>query len=599
MTDHDTSDPVLDGAFARAWFGEFRATFATHAERLADLDRQAGDGDFGANLTSALARAQGFVDADDPQTYADVLLAVSKGFLATGGTSGPLFGMWFRDLGKAADGPGTVGALAAGVAAGLATIQRLAGAEVGDATMVDAIDPAAQALARAAEAGTGVTDALEAAATAARDGAVSTRDLLAGRGRASYVGEVARGVLDPGAVAVALFFAAGVRTATGADPDAAWLDAAAPPATGSAPDAAPPAVGQAALDDLRERLRRFREVPLPHGHGWDRGVDPAHLRALVQHWAEAYDWRAHEEQVRAWPWVRSSGGAVPLRAVHQRSTRPGSPALLLLHGWPDSVLRFAKVLPLLRDVDVVVPALPGFPFAVQLDEPGVRPREMAAACAALMAELGHERYVVSAGDVGSEVADWVAADDAEHVVALHLTDVSQNRYRVDPPTDLSEEERAYVARGQAWQEAEGGYSHEQATKPHTLAVALGDSPAGTAAWVAEKLRSWTDSHGDVGSVFTRDELLTWVSAYWFSDAIGTSFTAYVDGGPKPDGRLAVPTAFTVFPRDLVNAPRTFAERFYDVRVWREEPSGGHFAAWEQPEAFVRGVRDALELAGDA
>lgn len=219
---------VLDAAFARAWINRFHATFATQAQLLADLDRQAGDGDFGANLTAALGRADGFVDADDPQTYADVFLAVSKGFLNTGGTSGPLFGMWFRDLAKAAkaaDGPGTVPTLAAGVANGLATIQRLAGAQVGDSTMVDAIDPAARALAQAADAGTPVDDALDAAATAATAGAESTRDLLASRGRASYVGEVARGVLDPGAVAVALFFAAGASTARGGEPDTGWLTA--------------------------------------------------------------------------------------------------------------------------------------------------------------------------------------------------------------------------------------------------------------------------------------------------------------------------------------------------------------------------------------
>ena len=134
--------------------------------------------------------------------------------------------MWFRDIAKAAHEPGTVESLAVGVAAGLATIQRLAGAEVGDSTMVDAIGPAAQALARAAETGTSVGPALDAAATAATAGAESTRDLLARRGRASYVGEVARGVLDPGAVAVALFFAAGASTVTGAEPDTGWLTGA-------------------------------------------------------------------------------------------------------------------------------------------------------------------------------------------------------------------------------------------------------------------------------------------------------------------------------------------------------------------------------------
>jgi dihydroxyacetone kinase-like protein len=131
--------------------------------------------------------------------------------------------MWFRDIAKAADGPGTTQTLAAGVAAGLATIQRLAGAQVGDSTMVDAIDPAARALARAAEVGTPVGEALDAAAAAATAGAESTRDLLASRGRASYVGEVARGVLDPGAVAVALFFAVGASTVSGGAPDTAWL----------------------------------------------------------------------------------------------------------------------------------------------------------------------------------------------------------------------------------------------------------------------------------------------------------------------------------------------------------------------------------------
>ena len=143
---------------------------------------------------------------------------------------------------------------------------------------------------------------------------------------------------------MALFFAAGAAAATGSEPGTAWLEAAEhrEPEAGSEPDAAPPAVDQAALDDLGDRLRRYRAVPLPQGHGWDRGVDAAYLADLVRHWADAYDWRTHEEQVRAWPWVRSHGDGLPLRAVHQRSGRPGSPALLLLHGWPDSVLRFSE-----------------------------------------------------------------------------------------------------------------------------------------------------------------------------------------------------------------------------------------------------------------
>ncbi len=207
---NQTTD-TLDEAFARRWLTEFVARFEAQAKVLADLDRQAGDGDFGTNLGSALRRAEGFLDRDNPRTFAEVFFAISKGFLNTGGTSGPLFGMWFREIAKAASGePVTAAVLAAGVATGLATIQRLAGAGVGDSTMVDAIAPAAAALQARSAAGDGAREALAAAAAAAEAGAESTRDLLAGRGRASYVGEVARGVLDPGAVAVALFFAAAV-----------------------------------------------------------------------------------------------------------------------------------------------------------------------------------------------------------------------------------------------------------------------------------------------------------------------------------------------------------------------------------------------------
>jgi pimeloyl-ACP methyl ester carboxylesterase len=250
---------------------------------------------------------------------------------------------------------------------------------------------------------------------------------------------------------------------------------------------------------------------------------------------------------------------------------------------------------MLTDVHVVVPALPGYPFATPAVRRGLSSAAAADAIAAAMAELGYDRYVVSAGDVGCDVAEVLAARYGRHVAALHLTDVSQYRYLVDPPTDVTESERAYMEHGHRWQDAEGGYMHLQRTKPHTVAVALGDSPAGLAAWILEKLRSWTDCHGDVEAVFTRDQLLTWITAYWVSGAIGTSFTPYVESGPKPPSMHGIPAAFTIFPKDLVNAPREFAERVFDVRSWVEHTGGGHFAAWECPAQYVDGVRTAVGL----
>lgn len=359
--------------------------------------------------------------------------------------------------------------------------------------------------------------------------------------------------------------------------------------------AAPPPVDDRAIDDLRSRLRAYRRVPLSPGGGWDRGVDHGFLDELLGYWADGYDWRAHERRILDYPWFVGGVGETPVRGIHLRGAQEnGSVPVLLLHGWPDSVLRFERLLPLLDGMDVVVPALPGFPFAAPVRERGMSSGATAKAIAALMQELGYQRYVISAGDVGCDVAEVLAGTYPERVAALHLTDVSQYRFLVDLPSDLTEAERAYVDHGHRWQAQEGGYMHEQATKPHTLSVGLGDSPAALASWIIEKLRSWTDCGGDLQSVFSRDDILTWVSAYWFSGCIGTSFAPYAEGGAKPT-YVSPPTNFTIFPKDLVNAPREFAERFFNVVDFRELGHGGHFAAWERPADYLAGIQRALQF----
>lgn len=352
------------------------------------------------------------------------------------------------------------------------------------------------------------------------------------------------------------------------------------------------------IADLRERLRRFRGPAVATGLGTDRGVDLDRLASLIEYWADEYDWPSHEERIRSLPW-ELAGRRQPLRVIHQRADSPSAPAVLLLHGWPDSVLRFVRVLPQLRDVNVVVPALPGFPFAAPVPQRGLSAAAMADLVREAMTDLGYERFTISAGDVGCDVAEALAGRHPESVSALHLTDVSQYHFLVDLPEDLSPSEREYVTYGRSWQTREGGYMHEQSTKPQTLAVGLDDSPAGLAAWILEKLTAWTDCEGDVESVFTRDELLTWISAYWFDHCIGTSFTPYAESDGKPWPRIEAPTAFTIFAKDLVNAPREFAERFFSVASWVEHPRGGHFAAWERPDDYLRGIRAALDHASSA
>ncbi|MEU5484281.1 epoxide hydrolase family protein [Streptomyces mirabilis] len=244
-------------------------------------------------------------------------------------------------------------------------------------------------------------------------------------------------------------------------------------------------------DEMRERLQRTRRVTTPWSDDRTRGISGTHLDELLERWANGYDWGVHERRINAFPWVTVRAGDTDLRVIHQRSADPGAPVVVLLHGWPDSVLRFERVLPLLADMHVVVPALPGFPFAAPLTVPGMSVNRIAGIVADALEELGYSRYTVSGGDVGGTVAEILAAQHPDRVAALHLTNTAPQRALTADPAKLAPDAAAHLRRSAQWFRTEGGYIAEQSTRPNTLAVALGDSPAGLAAWIIEKLESWT------------------------------------------------------------------------------------------------------------
>lgn len=342
---------------------------------------------------------------------------------------------------------------------------------------------------------------------------------------------------------------------------------------------------------MRERLRRTRRVTIPWSTDGTRGITAARLDELLARWTNGYDWDVHERRISALPWVTVPAGDTELRMVHQRSANPDAPVVVLLHGWPDSVLRYERVLPLLTDLHVVVPALPGFPFAAPLSTPGMSANRIAGLVADALAELGHQRYTPSGGDVGAGIAEILAADHPDRVPSLHLTNVAPQHGLTADPATLAPDAAAYVRETAEWRRTDGGYIAEQSTRPNTLAVALGDSPAGLAAWLVEKLEAWSDR-----DAFTIDELLTWVSAYWTTGTIGSSFAMYVEPATLPE-QLETPTVLSVFPHDIKPAPRSYAEAFLNIQEFVEHQAGGHFAAWEQPEAFVADLRRAVALAG--
>ncbi|MFD9888167.1 epoxide hydrolase family protein [Amycolatopsis sp. NPDC059027] len=367
-----------------------------------------------------------------------------------------------------------------------------------------------------------------------------------------------------------------------------------------------PRTAPAVLEDLRARLRATRWPDAPEDAGWSMGTDLGYLRELVAYWADEFDWQAQEAALARFPHFRVQLGGLGVHFVHVRAVAPAGPVLplVLSHGWPDSFWRYTKVIPLLTDpgahggdpadaFDVVVPDIPGYGYserpAVPLDSIAV-----AGLWAELMDVLGYPRFGAAGGDLGSHVSRYLALDHADRVVAVHRTDAGLPVFTGDP-AELTPEERAWFEEVAGWGAVEGAYAAMHRTKPQTAAFGLADSPAGLAAWIVEKLRSWSDCDGDVERRFTKDEILTNVTLYWLTETIGSSMRMYRANAAIPPAQLTrrveVPSGFSIFRGDLVRPPRAWLERTANVVRATEPTRGGHFAAFEEPELYAEELRE--------
>jgi pimeloyl-ACP methyl ester carboxylesterase len=217
--------------------------------------------------------------------------------------------------------------------------------------------------------------------------------------------------------------------------------------------------------------------------------------------------------------------------------------------------------------------------------------------AKLMTEkLGYLRFGAQGGDIGAGVTSRLGFAHPENLTGIHLTSVTRPTPYLGPGArELSDAEKAHLDQREKWQQAEGGYSHIQGTKPQTLSYGLNDSPAGLAAWIVEKYRTWSDCGGDVESRFTKDELLTTITIYWITQTISSSTRMYYENqrqvwSLKSGERVQVPSGIALFPQEISRPPREWAERSYNVCRWTEMPRGGHFAALEEPELLAQDIR---------
>ncbi|WP_059043060.1 epoxide hydrolase family protein [Paenibacillus rubinfantis] len=365
-------------------------------------------------------------------------------------------------------------------------------------------------------------------------------------------------------------------------------------------------VPEEVLDDLKHRLHHVRWPDQPENTGWERGTEMTYLQSLVTYWRDHYDWRAQEARLNRFSQYRCNVNGIDIHFVHERGKGPHPLPLILTHGWPDSFLRYEKIIPLLIDpasyggraedaFDVIVPSVPGFGFSGRPTHPGMNNAQVAELWVKLMTEeLGYEKFAAAGGDVGSGVTRYLAANHPELLYGIHLTDIGIIRALMNSSeeSELSAEERRYQQAASAWVAQEGGYMSIQSTRPQTLAYGLSDSPVGLASWILEKLRTWSDCDGDLRQRFTEDELLTHIMIYWVTNTVGSAAHLYYENTHTlpPLGYITVPTALALFKADILPPPKEWVMRNLNISRWTSIPRGGHFTAMEEPELMADDLR---------
>jgi len=360
------------------------------------------------------------------------------------------------------------------------------------------------------------------------------------------------------------------------------------------------------LDDLKRRLDHTRWPDAELVEDWSQGIPLEYVQEVCTYWADGYDWRAREAALNRFDQFVTPIDGVDIHFIHQRSPHPDAVPLLITHGWPGSIVEFHKIIEPLADptkhggnaadaFHVICPSLPGFGFSGKPTEAGWGVEKTAEVFATLMARLGYDRYFAQGGDWGSAVTTAIGAQDPDHCAGIHVTLAMGARPRIEgEPT--AEEQRALdgLAYYRKW---DSGYSKEQSTRPQTVGYGLTDSPAGQAAWILEKFWAWTDSDGHPENVLGRDELLDNVMLYWVNANATSSARMYWESfGSARAQQVDIPSGFAVFPKEIVPPVRSWVEpAFTDIRHWSEHPKGGHFAAFEVPDTFVKELRTFFGL----
>jgi pimeloyl-ACP methyl ester carboxylesterase len=371
------------------------------------------------------------------------------------------------------------------------------------------------------------------------------------------------------------------------------------------------AVPDAVIDDLHRRLDNARWPDQAPGEPWSLGIPVTEVQAAIDHWRNRYDWRTREAAMNAWPHFVTEAAGERVHFIHARSAHEDATPIVLTHGWPGSFVEFLDVIGPLTDpvahggsaedaFHVVVPSMPGYGFSGPTVQPGFHVNRVADAIAEVMAQLGYDRYIAQGGDWGAIVTRRLGEAYGDRLLGIHVNMLFAfpDADDPDPMAGVTDADNSRLAAAGARIADGTGYMAIQSTRPQTLAYGLTDSPTGLAAWILEKFNAWSDlDPGGIEATYGWDRLLDNLMVYWVTNTVGSAARLYAESARADNGaaqawpgRVDVPTGHAVYPYELLQTPRAWADKKYDIMYWSEQDRGGHFAAFERPDAFVADIR---------
>jgi pimeloyl-ACP methyl ester carboxylesterase len=359
------------------------------------------------------------------------------------------------------------------------------------------------------------------------------------------------------------------------------------------------------LQEIYNKIKNYPWHEMPEDGGWNYGTNLNYMKEISNYWVKDFDWRKQEIEINKFSNFTSIVDDIEIHFIHEKGSGSNPTPLLLMHGWPGSIIEFLQIIEKLShpekfggkeedSFDVIAPSLPGFGFSGRPPKP-IGPRKMANIFNKLMIEnLNYKSYLAQGGDWGATIANWIGYDHSKNCKAIHINCLTMRH----PDGPQSKEEEEWQNKFDKDQLMQDGYRTQQATKPQTLSYGMMDSPVGIAAWILEKMYFWSDlKDNNIESVYSKDTLLANIMVYVVTKTFNTSSWIYYgrreEGGrlfPKDFKKIKIPTGVAVFPGEMSEwPPRSYVERIFNIKQWTKMPRGGHFAALEQPDLLVKDI----------